>query len=258
MVARAEVEPGTYRKISGNDAIALGLIAGRKKPAATCSSPATRSPRRPRSSKRSPVSNTSASRPCRPRTKSPPSAWPRRQLRRPDRRHRHQRPRHVPQERVHRPGDLHRTAAGHRQRPARRSQHRPADQDRAVRPAAGALRPPRREPAAGGRRELAVRLLPRAFEAVRIALEYSTPVILLSDGYLANGSEPWKIPDEASLPEIQTLRRSLQALRHLRPRPGNPRPHPGDPRPARLEHRIGGLEKNEKGSISYDSDNHAK
>jgi 2-oxoglutarate/2-oxoacid ferredoxin oxidoreductase subunit alpha len=99
-----------------------------------------------------------------------------------------------------------------------------------------------------------------AFEAVRIALEYSTPVILLSDGYLANGSEPWKIPDDASTAgDQQTLRRSLETLRHLRPRSGNPRPHPGHPRPARLEHRIGGLEKNDtKGSISYDSENHSE
>ena len=72
-----------------------------------------------------------------------------------------------------------------------------------------------------------------AFEAVRIALEFSTPVILLSDGYLANGSEPWKIPDERlTAGNQQTLRRSVEALRHLRPRSGNPRPHPGHPRPA--------------------------
>src|ERR1019366_9329086 len=43
-----------------------------------------------------------------------------------------------------------------------------------------------------------------AIEAVRIALKYRTPVILLSDGYLANGSEPWRIPDVAGLPDIST------------------------------------------------------
>jgi hypothetical protein len=68
MVARAEVEPGTYRKISGNEAIALGLIAGAKK--------AARSLRHHPFSKRSPDSSTSASKPCRLKMKSPPSAWP--------------------------------------------------------------------------------------------------------------------------------------------------------------------------------------
>jgi len=98
-----------------------------------------------------------------------------------------------------------------------------------------------------------------AFEAVRIALEYSTPVILLSDGYLANGSEPWKIPDESSLPEIVkpfadpskpyvTFERDPETLARTQAIPGQPG----------MEHRIGGLEKNEKGAISYDSDNHAE
>ncbi len=98
-----------------------------------------------------------------------------------------------------------------------------------------------------------------AFDAVRIALEYSTPVILLSDGYLANGSEPWKIPDETTLPEIRkpfadpskpyvTFARDPETLARTQAIPGQPG----------LEHRIGGLEKNEKGAISYDSDNHSE
>jgi 2-oxoglutarate ferredoxin oxidoreductase subunit alpha len=98
-----------------------------------------------------------------------------------------------------------------------------------------------------------------AFEAVRIALEYSTPVILLSDGYLANGSEPWKIPDESSLPEIHkpfadpsqpyvTFARDPETLARTQAIPGQPG----------LEHRIGGLEKNEKGAISYEPENHAE
>ena len=97
-----------------------------------------------------------------------------------------------------------------------------------------------------------------AFEAVRIALEYSTPVILLSDGYLANGSEPWKIPDEADLPAIVkpfadpakpyvTFARNPETLARTQAIPGQPG----------LEHRIGGLEKNEKGGISYDPENHS-
>jgi 2-oxoglutarate ferredoxin oxidoreductase subunit alpha len=96
-----------------------------------------------------------------------------------------------------------------------------------------------------------------AFEATRIALEHSTPVILLSDGYLANGSEPWKIPDESSLPEIHkpfaevgkpyiTFARDPETLARTQAIPGQPG----------LEHRIGGLEKNEKGAISYEADNH--
>jgi 2-oxoglutarate ferredoxin oxidoreductase subunit alpha len=98
-----------------------------------------------------------------------------------------------------------------------------------------------------------------AFEAVRIALEFSTPVILLSDGYLANGSEPWKIPDDASLPEINkpfadpskpyvTFARDPETLARTQAIPGQPG----------LEHRLGGLEKDTKGSISYDSDNHSE
>jgi 2-oxoglutarate/2-oxoacid ferredoxin oxidoreductase subunit alpha len=98
-----------------------------------------------------------------------------------------------------------------------------------------------------------------AFEAVRIALEYSTPVILLSDGYLANGSEPWKIPDESTLPEIHkpfadpekpyvTFARDSETLARTQAIPGQ----------VGLEHRLGGLEKDTKGSISYDSENHSE
>ena len=98
-----------------------------------------------------------------------------------------------------------------------------------------------------------------AFEAVRIALEFSTPVILLSDGYLANGSEPWKIPDESSLPEINkpfadpsqpyvTFARDPETLARTQAIPGQ----------IGLEHRLGGLEKDTKGGISYDSENHSE
>lgn len=98
-----------------------------------------------------------------------------------------------------------------------------------------------------------------AFEATRIALEHSTPVILLTDGYLANGSEPWKIPDESSLPEINkpfadpskpyvTFARDPETLARTQAIPGQ----------VGMEHRIGGLEKNEKGSISYEPDNHGE
>ncbi|MGZ4633904.1 2-oxoacid:acceptor oxidoreductase subunit alpha [Oryzihumus sp.] len=105
-----------------------------------------------------------------------------------------------------------------------------------------------------------------AMEAVRIATTYRTPVFLLSDGYLANGSEPWRIPEVGDLPdltvEFATEPNAVDAQ-------GNPKFHPyqRDPetlaRPwavpgtAGLEHSIGGIEKKDvTGEISYDPDNH--
>lgn len=106
-----------------------------------------------------------------------------------------------------------------------------------------------------------------AFEAVRIATTYRTPVLLLSDGYLANGSEPWAVPDVASLPVIDAAQAT--APNGLADDGVTPafRPYLRDPqtlaRPwavpgtAGLEHRIGGLEKADvTGEISYDPDNH--
>ncbi len=98
-----------------------------------------------------------------------------------------------------------------------------------------------------------------AIEAARIALKYRTPVYLLSDAYLANGSEPWLIPDVTSLPDISTVFATESD--------GEFMPYSRDPetlaRPwalpgtAGLEHRIGGLEKADvTGTISYDPDNH--
>jgi 2-oxoglutarate ferredoxin oxidoreductase subunit alpha len=109
-----------------------------------------------------------------------------------------------------------------------------------------------------------------AIEAVRIAVKYRTPVILLSDGYLANGSEPWRIPDVAGLPDISTSFsfskpedwRDGDGPIEFRPFQRDPatlaRPWavPGTPG---LEHRIGGIEKADgAGTISYDPDNHDK
>ena len=109
-----------------------------------------------------------------------------------------------------------------------------------------------------------------AFEAVRIAAKYRTPVIILSDGYLANGSEPWRIPDVADLPKLRDefkfsspgewrgdggqptflpFKRDPQTLARPWAIPGTPG----------LEHRIGGIEKADvAGTISYDPDNHDK
>ncbi|RJQ68865.1 2-oxoacid:acceptor oxidoreductase subunit alpha [Pseudonocardiaceae bacterium YIM PH 21723] len=105
-----------------------------------------------------------------------------------------------------------------------------------------------------------------AVEATRIALKYRTPVILLSDGYIANGSEPWMVPDVAQLPDISVrfatepnapdgsgefwpYLRDPETLARAWAVPGTPG----------LAHRIGGLEKADgKGGISYDPDNHDK
>src|SRR6266702_5955956 len=100
-----------------------------------------------------------------------------------------------------------------------------------------------------------------AIEACRIALKYRTPVYLLSDAYLANGSEPWLLPDVAMLPDISvpfTTEPNFEGefLPYLRDEQTLARPWavPGTPG---LEHRIGGLEKADRtGNISYDPDNH--
>jgi 2-oxoglutarate ferredoxin oxidoreductase subunit alpha len=100
-----------------------------------------------------------------------------------------------------------------------------------------------------------------AIEAARIALKYRTPVFLLSDAYLANGSEPWLLPDVESLPDISIefatqpnvdgafmpYQRDSETLARQWAIPGTPG----------LEHRIGGLEKEDvTGNVSYDPDNH--
>jgi 2-oxoglutarate/2-oxoacid ferredoxin oxidoreductase subunit alpha len=100
-----------------------------------------------------------------------------------------------------------------------------------------------------------------AIEAARIALKYRTPVFLLSDAYLANGSEPWLIPDIESVPEIEVefadaANHEGEFLPYLRNAETLARPWaiPGTPG---LEHRIGGLEKADgTGNVSYDPDNH--
>ena len=97
-----------------------------------------------------------------------------------------------------------------------------------------------------------------AYEAVRIAAKYMVPVIVLSDGFLANGSEPWLIPDPSTLPPIEINYRTEREgfFPYLRDSATLARPwvRPGTPG---LEHRIGGLEKQDvTGNISYDADNH--
>jgi 2-oxoglutarate ferredoxin oxidoreductase subunit alpha len=97
-----------------------------------------------------------------------------------------------------------------------------------------------------------------AIEAARIALTFRTPVYLLSDAYLANGAEPWLIPDVEALPkiEVEFAQANGEFLPYARDPETLARPWaiPGTPG---LEHRIGGLEKADRtGNISYDPDNH--
>ncbi len=105
-----------------------------------------------------------------------------------------------------------------------------------------------------------------ALEAARIALAYRTPVFLLSDGYLANGSEPWRIPETDELPDLtvqfaqepnHTLEDGSEVFWPYKRDPhtlARPWAVPGTPG---LEHRIGGIEKQDgSGNISYDPANH--
>jgi 2-oxoglutarate/2-oxoacid ferredoxin oxidoreductase subunit alpha len=107
-----------------------------------------------------------------------------------------------------------------------------------------------------------------AIEAARIALKYRTPVILLSDGYLANGAEPWRIPDHTVLPDISVEFASepnherADGTKEFQPYLRDPetlaRPWavPGTPG---LQHRIGGIEKEDgSGNISYTPENHER
>jgi len=99
-----------------------------------------------------------------------------------------------------------------------------------------------------------------AFEACRVALRHMTPVILLSDAYLANGAEPWLVPDASTLESIE--------LEHPDSWEGSFTPYVRDEKGVRpwvlpgtpgLQHRIGGLEKKDvTGDVSYDPDNHER
>jgi 2-oxoglutarate/2-oxoacid ferredoxin oxidoreductase subunit alpha len=97
-----------------------------------------------------------------------------------------------------------------------------------------------------------------AFEAWRIALRYMTPVVFLSDAFLATGAEPWALPNVEDLPDISVPNRTERAGFHPYDRDpetlARPWAVPGTPG---LEHRIGGLEKADiTGNVSYDPDNH--
>ena len=102
-----------------------------------------------------------------------------------------------------------------------------------------------------------------AYEAARIALKYMTPVFFLSDNSIANGAEPWKIPEASTLPAMTTRfvsngSNTEEFMPYARDEETLARPWavPGTPG---LEHRIGGLEKQDlTGNVSYDPDNHEK
>lgn len=97
-----------------------------------------------------------------------------------------------------------------------------------------------------------------AIEAARIATTYRVPVFLLSDGYIANGSEPWKIPDVSTLPDmsVEFAQPQENFLPYLRDPQTLARPW-AIPGTKGIEHRIGGVEKADKtGEISYDPTNH--
>ena len=101
-----------------------------------------------------------------------------------------------------------------------------------------------------------------AYEAVRISVQHMTPVILLSDGYIANGAEPWKYPSSADLPEIKVNFATSDLLDDK----GKFQPYKRDDKLVRpwaipgtpgLEHRVGGLEKQDgTGNVNYESENH--
>jgi 2-oxoglutarate/2-oxoacid ferredoxin oxidoreductase subunit alpha len=108
-----------------------------------------------------------------------------------------------------------------------------------------------------------------AFEAARIAIRYRTPVILLSDTFLASSSEPWLLPDVGSLPEIDPQFATPPAQNGSAPPGAHPfQPYSRDERMVRpwaipgtpgLQHRIGGLEKADvTGNVSYDGSNHER
>ena len=168
-------------------------------------------------------------------------------------------PRHRAQDRGHRPRGRHRAAAGDRQRPARWPVHRPADQDRAVRPVPGRVRPQRRHAAGRPGRRHAVRLL---CHGARGRAAGGAPH---DAGHAAHRWLPRQlvgalaIPDVDATPAFPVRFRSdpegfqpfLRDERLVRPwvRPGTPG----------LEHRIGGIEKDhDSGNISYDPQNHQR
>jgi 2-oxoglutarate ferredoxin oxidoreductase subunit alpha len=263
-VRTADIAPGTYRSLTGNHAAALGFVAASELAGmCRCSSAATRSPRPP-------TSCTSCRRKFKhynvttfqaedeiagicsaigaayggvlgmTTTSGPGMALKTEAL---------GLGRHA--------GD----PAGDRKRPARRPVHRSADQDRAVGPAAGGVRQERRVPDPGHRRANSpADSFYAAVEALKVATRYMVPVMLLSDGYIANGSEPWPVPDVTKLDRFDVNHPSEPAGYHVYQRdPATLARAWAIPGTAGFEHRIGGIEKDSlTGNISYAPDNHER
>lgn len=98
-----------------------------------------------------------------------------------------------------------------------------------------------------------------AFQAAKLSLEHVTPVILLSDGYIANGAEPWRFPSLKDLPEIKTKFAHAETDYQPYARDENYVRQWAVPGMKGIQHRIGGLEKEDiTGNVSYDPDNHQK
>ena len=261
-VPKAKLPPGKYRKITGNEATrhrhdrgveaggqGAGLLllpdhAGQRHPARALGAQEFR---------RGHVPGRGRDRRHRRRH--------RRQLRRRAGLHRHERPGRGAQGRSDRPGGHDRAARRHRQRAARRAQHRPADEDRAGRPAAGDVRPQQRVPGAGDRGVLSVRLLQRGDRGVRDRDEIHDARVPADRRLHRQRLGAVDDPDVDKLPkfDINHPTREATTQRGFMPykRDANlvrPWALPGTPG---LEHRIGGLEKQDvTGNVSYDPANH--
>ena len=261
-VPPAKLAPGIYRNISGNNALALGFVAAAQQAGLRLFlgsypiTPASDILHELSMYKNFGVITFQAEDEIAAIASAIGAAFARRA-----RDHHHLGPGHGAQERGDRPRDHGRAAARDRRHPARRPLDRPADQDRAGRPASrrcSAATPRRRcrcsRPATPGD------CFWVALEASRIALKYMMPVILLSDGYLANGAEPWRIPTLDELPEIPvTFRTDPEGFLPYERDPqtlARPWAVPGTPG---LEHRIGGLEKQDvTGNVNYEPLNHER
>jgi 2-oxoglutarate/2-oxoacid ferredoxin oxidoreductase subunit alpha len=259
-IPAAPVEPGTYRTVTGSETLAWGLYAGARLAnldlffgsyPITPASPMLHAPVADEAPRRRDL-------PGRRRDRRGVRRH-RRLLRRGPRRHHQFRPRHRAEDGRHGARHQRRAAAGGRQCAARRPLDRPADQDRAGRPLQAIF-------GRNGDTQLPVIAAATpgdcfacAIEAVRLAVTHMTPVMLLSDGYIANAAEPWKLPGRDLEPFPAKFRTDPEGFHpYLRDPDTLARPwvRPGTPG---LQHRIGGLEKDyDSGNISYDPKNHQR
>ena len=223
-VAAARLPKGRYRRVTGNEAAALGLVAAAHRAGRTlvyASYPIT-----PASEILHELSKYKEYDVRTLQTEDEIAACVRRHrrvVRRSDRSDRHQRAGPLVEGRSPGPGRDDRTAAGGHRRAAGRAEHRHAHQDGTGRSADGHVRPARRVSAGGAGRGHARRLLSR-WRSRRSGwpIKYMTPVMLLSDSFLANSAEPWRIVNPDDLPDLRTRRDARRGgVRSLSPRSGN-------------------------------------